>query len=72
MRDLTREARDPAAKAKQIEDAVYDLKAVNPHKRPVVDTRTPEKLLDVIEAERRKIAAALAGLCAPRRQTVSR
>ncbi len=39
-----------AAKAKEIEDAVYDLKAVNPHKKPVVDTRTPEELIDIIEA----------------------
>ena len=30
---LTREAREAAGKAKEIEDAVYDLKAVNPSKR---------------------------------------
>ena len=30
IKELTRESRDLAAKAKEIEDAVYDLKAVNP------------------------------------------
>ncbi|MBN1615472.1 MAG: hypothetical protein JW950_13490, partial [Deltaproteobacteria bacterium] len=59
---LTREARDLAAKAKEIEDAVYDLKAVNPHKKPVVDTRTPEELMDIIEAKGQEVAEALAAL----------
>ena len=62
LKSLTREARDLAAKAKDIEDAVYDLKAVNPHKRPVVDTRTPEELMDIIEAKGQEIAAALSAL----------
>lgn len=61
-KELSREARDLAAKAKEIDDAVYDLKAVNPHKRPVVDTRTPEELMDIIEAKGLEIAAALARL----------
>lgn len=61
-KELAREARDLAAKAKEIEDAVYDLKAVNPHKRPVVDTRTPEELMDIIEAKGQEIAEALAVL----------
>lgn len=56
---LTKEARDTAAKAKEIEDAVYDLKAVNPNRKPVVDTRTSEELLDLIEAKGREIAEAL-------------
>ncbi|MEX2139716.1 MAG: N-6 DNA methylase [Pirellulales bacterium] len=59
---LVREARELAAKAKEIEDAVYDLKAVNPHRKPVVDTRTPEELMDIIEAKGREIADALAAL----------
>jgi len=59
---LTREAKELAAKAKEIEDAVYDLKAVNPNKRPVVDTRTPEELMDIIEAKGREVAEALAAL----------
>ncbi|MDD2454939.1 MAG: restriction endonuclease subunit M, partial [Kiritimatiellae bacterium] len=59
---LTREARDLAAKAKEIEDAVYDLKAVNPNKKPDVDDRTPEDLLALIEAKGREITAALTAL----------
>ena len=48
-----------AAKAKEIEDSVYDLKAVNPHKKSEVDERTPEELTDIIEAKGREIAEAL-------------
>jgi type I restriction enzyme M protein len=60
VRALTKEAREAAAKAKEIEDAVYDLKAVNPHRKAVVDTRTPEELLDLIEAKGREIAEVIA------------
>jgi type I restriction enzyme M protein len=59
---LTRDARDLAAKAKEIEDAVYDLKAVNPNKKPDVDDRTPEDLIALIEAKGREIATALSAL----------
>jgi type I restriction enzyme M protein len=41
---------------------VYDLKAVNPHRKSVLDTRTPEELLDLIEAKGREIAEAIAQL----------
>jgi len=60
--ELMKEAGDLASKAKEIEDAVYDLKAVNPHRIPVVDTRTPEELLDIIEAKGREINEALSVL----------
>ncbi len=40
----------------------YDLKAVNPNARTVVDKRTPEELLDLIEAKGREVAEALATL----------
>lgn len=56
---VTREARELTAKAGEIEDAVYDLKAVNPNKKPEVDDRTPEDLLALIEAKGREITAAL-------------
>jgi type I restriction enzyme M protein len=59
-RSLAKEAREAAAKAKEIEDAVYDLKAVNPHRKQVMDTRTPEELLDIIEAKGREIAEVIA------------
>jgi len=49
-----------AAKAKEIEDAAFDLKAVNPNKKPPVDTRTPEELLDIIDAKGNEIQKALA------------
>ena len=62
VKELTRESRDLAAKAKEIEDAVYDLKAVNPHKKPDVDTRTPEELMNIIEAKGKEVADALAAL----------
>jgi type I restriction enzyme M protein len=62
IKELSREARDLAAKAKEIEDAVYDLKAVNPHKKADVDDRTPEELMDIIEAKGREIVEALATL----------
>lgn len=62
VKELSKEAKEFANKAKEIEDAVYDLKAVNPNKKPVVDTRTPEELLDIIEAKGREVAEALASL----------
>jgi hypothetical protein len=45
VNDVRRDSRDLAATAKEIADPVYDLKAVNPDKRPVVDTRTPGELI---------------------------
>jgi len=60
--EFAREGRDSASKAREIEDAVYDLKAVNPHRKPEVDERTPEELLDIIEAKGREVAEALAAL----------
>ncbi len=57
-----REARELRGKAKAIEDAVYNLKAVNPNAKAEEDTRTPAELLDVIEAKGLEVAAALAGL----------
>jgi type I restriction enzyme M protein len=59
---LVRETRDLGARIQAIEDAVYDLKAVNPHAKKDVDTRTPEDLLDLIEAKGREVAEALATL----------
>lgn len=45
---LLRESREAASKAQAIEDAVYDLKAVNPNKKSDVDTRTPAELMRII------------------------
>ena len=62
MAGLSKEAREQAAKAEEIENAVYDLKAVNPNAKNVEDKRTPEQLLDFIEAKGREIAEVLAVL----------
>jgi type I restriction enzyme M protein len=56
---VSRAAREAARKAESIENAVYDLKAVNPHRKAEVDTRTPSELLDLIEAKGAEIAEAL-------------
>jgi len=40
----------------------YDLKAVNPNRKPVEDTRTPEELLSIIEAQGAEISTALRSL----------
>lgn len=61
-KELKRSARDAAGKAQAIEYAVYDLKAVHPNRQPVVDTRTPEDLLKIIDAKGREIQDALAAL----------
>jgi type I restriction enzyme M protein len=53
-------SREAARKAESIENAVYDLKAVNPHRKVVVDTRTPAELLDLIDAKGAEVAASLA------------
>lgn len=59
---LTKEARELANRAQSIEDAVYDLKAVNPNRQADEDKRTPAELLDIIEARGREVAEALAAL----------
>lgn len=65
IKALTKEANTLTGKATDIENAVYDLKAVNPNKKPDVDTPTPEELLAIIEAKGREIDAALALLRKP-------
>ena len=60
--EFTRAARDLASKAKEIADAVYDLKAVNPHRKNVVDERTPEELIEIIRAKGREVTESLAQL----------
>jgi len=61
-KQLTEEGRELASKAADIEAAVYDLKAVNPNRKQVVDKRTPEELMELIEAKGREVAEALAEL----------
>ena len=47
---------------KEIEEKNYDLKAVNPNRVEEVDTRTPEELMDIIEAKGKEVQEALAML----------
>ena len=56
------EARKYKEQADAIEDAVYDLKAVNPNRKPESDTRTPQELIALIEDKQVEIMAALAEL----------
>jgi type I restriction enzyme M protein len=48
--------------ADELKAKSYDLKAVNPNAKVEEDTRTPEELLDIIEAKGREIAEAVATL----------
>jgi type I restriction enzyme M protein len=53
-------AREALGKAQAIEDAVYDLKAVNPREKRKTDTRTPAELLAAIREKGLEVDAALA------------
>jgi type I restriction enzyme M protein len=46
----------------EIEARGFDLKAVNPNRKVEVDERTPEEIIDIIEAKGREVAQALAEL----------
>lgn len=59
---LAREVRELEQKAQAIEDAVYDLKAVNPNMAAQQHQYTTAELLDLIEEKGREAAAALARL----------
>jgi type I restriction enzyme M protein len=50
----------------EIEERGFDLKAVNPNRKVVVDERTPDEILAEIEAKGREVAEALAALRARR------
>jgi type I restriction enzyme M protein len=59
LRDLVKQAREATSKADDIENSVYDLKAVNPNRKSDIDRRTPAELLDLVEAKGVEIADAL-------------
>lgn len=50
----------------EIEERGFDLKAVNPNRKVVVDERTPDQILDEIEVKGREVAEVLATLRARR------
>ena len=60
--DADRASREAASKAQGIEDAVFDLKAVNPSEKKAGDERSPSQLLDAIAAKGREVDAALVSL----------
>ena len=55
-------AREASSRAQAIDDAVYDLKAINPHERKAAETRTPTELLDAIANKGKEVDAALTRL----------
>ena len=55
-------ARSWTVSRKEIEAKNYDLKAVNPNAKSNEDNRTPDELMDLIEAKGREVAEALAAL----------
>lgn len=60
--ELRRDARELINRVQAIDDAVYDLKAVNPNSIVEEDTRTPEDLLNIIEQKGREVAEVLSAL----------
>src|SRR6266480_5121520 len=61
-KNALRDAREADAKGTGIENAVYDLKAVNPHRVIEEDTRTPLEIIQAIEENGREATAALSRL----------
>jgi len=59
---LSKEEREWSGKAQALEDAVFDLKAVNPNVKIEEDKRTPSEIIAAIEARGSEIGAALASL----------
>ncbi len=61
-KSLDQAARENTAKAEAIENAAFDLKAVNPNRVTIVDNRTPNELLAAITEKGKEADAALARL----------
>jgi type I restriction enzyme M protein len=51
--------REATNSADDVENAVYDLKGVNPHRKADVERRTPTELLCLVEAKGLEVAEAL-------------
>lgn len=56
----------------EIEAKSYDLKAVNPNRKAEVDERTPEQILDEIEAKGREASEVLSQLRAMEKTAATR
>jgi type I restriction enzyme M protein len=59
LKAVDREAREALAKAETIENAAFDLKAVNPNRVTKEDKRTPSQLLEFINAKGQEAEKAL-------------
>lgn len=59
VRAQERIIREIEARAQEVEDAAFDLKAVNPNSSPNEDTRSSAEILAAIEQRGRDVAAAL-------------
>jgi len=62
LKALLKDARETEAKAETIENAAYDLKAVNPHRTDTEDQRTPAEILTMIRQHGGAVQDALARL----------
>ena len=66
QRTASKQARELENEAQNILDAIYDLKAVNPHAADKSDQHTPDELLKIIEEAQREISAGIGALRALR------
>lgn len=62
IRELEKEIRDIQSKAQAIEDAAFDLKAVNPNATTDEDLRTPGELVEFVEMKNREVKDILTRL----------
>lgn len=62
---LEKEINELDGKAKTIRNAIYDLKAVNPNMKAVIDNRTPADLIDFIASQSRDVMDLLGQLQIP-------
>jgi hypothetical protein len=62
IKNIQHAARESLAKAEAIENAAYDLKAVNPNRVVLEDQRTPTELLKFINVKGQEADAALKAL----------
>ncbi len=60
--ELDFQARESRAKSESIENAIYDIKAVNPNAKDLSDKRTPKELLAFIAEKSLEVESALTKL----------
>jgi type I restriction enzyme M protein len=60
--ELEVQVRENRAKAEAIENAIYDIKAVNPNAKDTTDKRTPSELISFIHEKSKEVQSALARL----------